>query len=176
MPLSALTERSYTQADIPENFFLSTNLRDRMVKDLQDGVLDGVTGIAADGRVMVSIGALGTAGGNLTVVMPGKATVATNRLSRVMYENPEYWVQNNFSAAVRVLNSTNAESAAETLRAFRKVESQIASSTACSAPVASPSGGRGASRGTDISKQGRAPSSRQRAPSRWPRRRWLRVP
>ena len=104
-----LTERSYTEKDIPTKFYLTTGRLGRLVDDLKDDTLDGVEGIAGDGRILASI----ASNGGMVVVMPGKATVNLNKLSRVMYENPEYWVQNDFSATKRVVNSVSAKDAAK---------------------------------------------------------------
>jgi 2'-5' RNA ligase/8-oxo-dGTP pyrophosphatase MutT (NUDIX family) len=105
---STIIERSFTEKDIPEYFFLLTHPKRVKLADLESGVLKGVTGIAGDGRIMASIN-MGEAG--FVITMPGAATVKLNKLSRVMYENPEYWVQDDFKAAKRVLNSHDAKSA-----------------------------------------------------------------
>jgi len=102
-----LGERSFTDKDIPKTFYLLTGLRDDTVEGLEKRVFDGVSGIAADGRVEGSL-----AGRSVVIEFDGPETVKLNRLSRVMYENPEYWVQDDFKAAQRILMSHTPGSAA----------------------------------------------------------------
>jgi 8-oxo-dGTP pyrophosphatase MutT (NUDIX family)/GNAT superfamily N-acetyltransferase len=108
-PRGELIERSFSENDIPDNFYLVTRMESAF-DDLMRGVFPGVKGIAADGRVLASIG-MGSAG--FVVALPGRETVALNKLSRVMYDNPDYWVQDDFSAAKRVLNSRSGKSAGD---------------------------------------------------------------
>jgi hypothetical protein len=97
-----LIERSYGPGDVPGVFWLVTDIDDineDQVKQLATGVLKGVKGISGDREIVRQF--LGVAR-NAMLVMPGKDVVKLNKVTRVLYEKPEYLVSNNLAALYRI--------------------------------------------------------------------------
>jgi len=97
-----LIERSYGPADVPGVFWLVTDIDDineDQVKQLASGVLKGVKGISGDRRIVRQF--LGVAR-NAMLVMPGKDVAKLNKLTRVLYEKPEYLVSKNLICLYRI--------------------------------------------------------------------------
>ena len=110
---STISERSFTEKDIPKFFYLQTRLRPEFAKELAAGVLDGVSGIGGNGEIEYEY--FGGGRKDVSLVMPGPATVKLNKLSRVMYWNPHYLLANNMAAIQRVMNTGNARGAVDRL-------------------------------------------------------------
>jgi hypothetical protein len=99
-----LAELSYQPSDIPGYFFLIFPL-ERGAEDLARGVLGGVTGITDSGQMLYRFGGFR----NAMLIMDGEETVRLNRLSRVMHDNPHYFLSNNMAALYRVFQSAGPE-------------------------------------------------------------------
>jgi len=104
-------ERSYNNLDIPKRFFLAINFSmhddgiSSKIDSLLKGELVGVKGIAGSGlKEMVK-----NWGGmrELMISMPSEALLSLNKLSRVMYDNPEYLVSDGMKALRRLFNDDN---------------------------------------------------------------------
>lgn len=104
-------ERSYAPQDIPKRFFLAINFSmwddniTTKIDSLLKGELVGVKGIAGSGlKEMVK-----NWGGmrELMISMPSEALLSLNKLSRVMYDNPEYLVSDGMKALRRLFNEDN---------------------------------------------------------------------
>jgi hypothetical protein len=96
--IQAINELSYRASDIPKLFRVVLTLEDS-VDELKKRKLDGVTGIS-DSREIV-MGFLGVAR-DTVLTMPAKETEKLNKLSRIMYDNPHYLLQDNMAALARV--------------------------------------------------------------------------
>lgn len=98
---------SFTEADIPRDFRVMLHLPNDQIKDIGEqlakGELKGITGLTDAGSVL-QLRMLGQ-NRNAMLVMPGAAVVAANSLSRVMYDNPEYLMSKDMSAAQRLLDA-----------------------------------------------------------------------
>jgi len=95
-----LHEKSFSTSDIPREFYVVGRLDDNALKDLRQRTLVGVSGISGDPRIVRMF--LGSQGRGFVAVMPGRATVGVNKLSRVMYDNPYYLAQNDLAVAKRL--------------------------------------------------------------------------
>jgi hypothetical protein len=101
---------SYNSSDVPKRFYLAIHFYDDddkigdTVKNLLNGELKGVKGIAGSGlKDMVK------EWGNmreLMISMPSEDLLKLNKLSRVMYKNPEYLVSKGMAALRRLFNET----------------------------------------------------------------------
>lgn len=95
-----IKERSYTEEDIPESFYLVTHYpRSLGIPELKARVLDGITGISESGLILLDFFMVAR---NMVLKLNGPDTVRINQLSRVMYDNPHYLVSNNLYALSRV--------------------------------------------------------------------------
>jgi len=106
-PMTKIKADSFTEADIPRDFRVMLRLPNDHILDvgeqLAKGELKGITGITDAGSVL-QLRMLGQ-NRNAMLVMPGAAVVAANSLSRVMYDNPEYLMSKDMSAAQRLLGA-----------------------------------------------------------------------
>ena len=95
-----IKERSFTPADIPENFYIVTNYPDSVdIEALRSGTLDGVTGISDSGLIVFHFFAVAR---NVVLKLDGPSVAKDNRLTRVMYDNPHYLVSRNLYALSRI--------------------------------------------------------------------------
>lgn len=93
-------EKSFTAADVPDNFYLVTQYPDSLsLDDLQSGEIEGVTGISDTGLILIHFFAMAR---NVVLKLDGRSTVEQNRLTRVMYDNPHYLVSRNLYALSRI--------------------------------------------------------------------------
>jgi hypothetical protein len=99
---SALVERSYAASDVPGVFWLALEISKHSLdkaKDVVRGKLTGLSGISdSKGIVLNWLGV----GRNALLVMPGDDAAKLNKLTRVLYDNPEYMVSNDFAALYRL--------------------------------------------------------------------------
>jgi len=104
----ALVERSYGPADVPGKFWFSFYLhRPEYVKQIASGTLKGFKGISSGKRIVLQW--FGMARNGL-FVMPGKEVVAANKLTRILYGNPEYLVSRDFEALYRIFDKVRGKS------------------------------------------------------------------
>jgi hypothetical protein len=106
-----LTAGSFGPQDIPKNFWVVLDLRmgyystdfdehyAKVMEELRSQALTGVRGISETGQIVRQFGYRGA-----ILRMPGVATVAENKLSRVMYGNPRYLLSKNMSALYRLFS------------------------------------------------------------------------
>ena len=94
---SYINEMSYTEGDIPKLFRVVFDLKNA-ASSLAKGKLEGVTGISGSKEIVM--GFLGVVRDTL-LIMP-KETEQLNKLSRVMYDNPYYLLQDNMKALARI--------------------------------------------------------------------------
>lgn len=102
-----LAEGSYTASNVPGMFWLVFDIgqaSEKYAKQVASGRLKGLKGISGDRRIVGSW--LGVAR-NAMLVMPGKDVIKLNKLSRVLYDNPEYLASQDFKALYRLYNQTN---------------------------------------------------------------------
>jgi hypothetical protein len=103
---AALQEDSYSSADVPKFFRVALEvfseapmIRDR-VEQLIKGELSGVRGISANKEIILDF--FGDGYRDVLLVMPGAETIKLNKLTRIMYDNPHYLLQNNCAALLRI--------------------------------------------------------------------------
>lgn len=121
-----MLEKSFEESDIPTNFWLVTTIlpknternKKHFTDQIVNGKLQGVEGIADSQKV---VGSFFTITGNVILALPGKETVNKNKLSRILYDTPDYLASNDLSAAKRIANKENNY---ELLRNFISFESR----------------------------------------------------
>jgi len=91
--------RSFAPSDVPGVFWLVFSLDEAFASDIASGELKGLKGISGSSRIVLNFFNVGR---DAMLVMPGKAVVQTNKLSRIMYDNPEYLVSNDLDALYRI--------------------------------------------------------------------------
>lgn len=102
-------EASFDSKDAPSVFWLVTRLdihREEFAEQLAEGELQGVTGIS--GNKMIVPHFFGIAR-NAILVMPGPEVVRLNKLSRVMYDNPNYLLSKNMTGLYRIWDKNPTE-------------------------------------------------------------------
>jgi len=103
------TAASFGPDDVPEYFYLvfdpelGREAFARTYQTLQSRVMTGVEGISGDKAI---INQFGFRGGILK--MPGAATVASNKLSRLMYDNIDYLLSKDMSALYRIWDKSTS--------------------------------------------------------------------
>lgn len=101
-----LKERSFTPEDIPEQFFVVTDVEYNLdLKDIKKGVLN-VSGISGSAKIILNF--LGVAR-DLVITMDGEELVKKNNLTRIMYDNPHYLVSNNMIFLSRLFQNTKID-------------------------------------------------------------------
>jgi len=100
--INIINELSYRVENIPKLFRVVLTLEDA-VKDLKKQELNGVTGISDTKEIVMSF--LGVAR-DTVLIMPAKETEKMNKLSRIMYDNPHYLLQDNMYALMRIWDRT----------------------------------------------------------------------
>ena len=98
-----LNEASFTEMDIPKYFRVIFDFKyaieKNIGKQLSSGKLDGLTGITDKKEMIFSW--LGV-GRDAMLVMDGKEVIKQNSITRIMYDNPHYLLDNNMSALKRI--------------------------------------------------------------------------
>lgn len=94
-----LIEMSFTDVDIPRYFYIVLHMSDKTLKELEDMKITGVRGISGNGRITVRF----LPKMDAYLIMDAKKVVDANRLSRVLYDNPEYLMSNDFKAFLRLI-------------------------------------------------------------------------
>lgn len=97
--IRSIMEMSFTDKDVPRYFRVALDFNANGVKSqLQKGVLSGVRGISDNGEVAIHF----LPYRDSLLIMDGKKVVQLNKLSRIMYGNPEYMMSNSLKAMRRV--------------------------------------------------------------------------
>ncbi len=97
-----LKERSFFSEDIPEQFYVVTDIKYNIeLNDIKKGVL-GVTGISGSAHIVLDF--MGVAR-DLIIAMDGEELVNLNQITRIMYDNPHYLVSNNMLALSRIFQA-----------------------------------------------------------------------
>jgi hypothetical protein len=105
-----LQAHSFRPQDIPNNFWVVIDLGlnnldynpeiyQRAYSGLSQGILDGVRGISNSGQILRQFGYRGA-----FMRLPGPEVVELNKLSRVMYDNPNYLVSKGMAALYRIFD------------------------------------------------------------------------
>lgn len=110
-----LNEGSYTEQNTPSKFYVCISLKPETYQQLAAGVLPGIAGISGSkenfGHWLHYRDAM--------LVMDAKTLLVDNKLSRVMYDNPDYIVSDNLKHIARLFNQRDKDGATVTL--VRKV-------------------------------------------------------
>jgi hypothetical protein len=88
---------------------------DEVLRNLGKGELPGLTGISASGNPVFHW--LGVARDAL-LEMPAKQVMDDNKITRIMYDNPHYLLQDNLAALKRIFNQRDAARAANRLMGY----------------------------------------------------------
>lgn len=92
-----LNEKSFSKA--PLKFFLVTNIRDINQDDLNNKILKGVTGISENAEIIVNFLGIDR---DIVLLMDGEELVNKNKLTRIMYDNPNYLVSGGLKTIYRL--------------------------------------------------------------------------
>lgn len=100
-----LFEKSYSEEDIPEKLVRAFDYEQNMnweqrTRELEHLVMSDGTGWSADEYAIADI----LSDKDTLIVVRGKELVELNKLSRVMYDNPDYFVSNHFANYRRVVD------------------------------------------------------------------------
>lgn len=106
-----LKEDSYTQEDIPKQFFIVTSYEQLNTSDISKGIIQGVTGVSGSAHIVLDFMGVGR---NCILTMDGEEVVRNNRLTRIMYDNPHYLVSNDMDALFRIWQKSKSSSFAYT--------------------------------------------------------------
>lgn len=109
--LTYIKEASYYQKDIPENFYVVFQLED-IVEELEKGKISGLKGISSSGEIEFNF--LGVAR-DAMLIMKSNPLLKLNKISRVMYDNPHYFVSNNMDALYRIWNKPRTKNGTSAL-------------------------------------------------------------
>lgn len=103
-----LNEKSFTDMDIPKYFRVIFDfgyaLDKNIGRQLGNGKLDGLTGITDKKEMIFSW--LGV-GRDAMLIMNGQEVIKQNSITKIMYNNPHYLLDNNMSALKRIWNKSN---------------------------------------------------------------------
>lgn len=118
-----LTEDSYTDKDIPPYFFLVTPTDIALKNGLADGYLDNFEGqgISDDKRILTKISYHDDNHPVSVIIMPGREVVKNNKLTRFMYDNPDYWLSGDLSALSRLYDYKGSDAYEE----FRRILTRL---------------------------------------------------
>lgn len=97
-----LQEMSYSAEDIPPRFYLLLNITSENVQNFVRGELAGLKGISGSFKPAMQAFRSKKSERNAIISMPGPAVLARNKLSRFMYDNPDYWFSRDMAAFKRV--------------------------------------------------------------------------
>jgi len=103
LALNLLEEGSFLPADIPEFFYCAAILKPENEQNIMQFVnrkLNGIQGITESKKVASDF--IGESSRNVLLVMNGAATVSQNRLSKILYKNPDYLVSQHLKIADRI--------------------------------------------------------------------------
>ena len=108
-----LNEGSFGPGDIPRYFRLvfpfhhpnHPKWSEKTAKQLQNGQLIGVKGIGHEGNLVLSFLGINISY-NAVLVMPSDQVIKLNKISRILYDNPDYIASNNFSALIRMMGDS----------------------------------------------------------------------
>ncbi len=93
-----LEEKSYTQQDIPENFYVVFDL-ERTIDELKKQKIKGLKGISSSNEIQFQF--LGVAR-DAMLEMDSKKLLKKNDVTRIMYDNPHYLASKNMWALKRI--------------------------------------------------------------------------
>lgn len=100
-----LNEKSYTQKDLPENFFVVFELNE-IYQDLLNQKIGGLKGISDKEEIQFQF--LGV-GRDSMLTIPSKDLLKNNNITRIMYDNPYYLVSKNMWALKRLFNASKTK-------------------------------------------------------------------
>lgn len=118
--LTLLAERSFDESNIPPYFRVVFPISrseygpQGTVGQLIAHQLDGVRGISDTGQITWQYLTPGSFR-NAMLMMPGPKTVALNKLTRVMYDNPHYLISKNCAALQRIWQRSSGEECQQNL-------------------------------------------------------------
>lgn len=95
-----ISESSYQPYHVPENFYIAINI-EHAIDGLKKGMFIGLRGISDSGAIAIEHLGAGT---DAILVMPGQDVIELNKLTRIMYDNPDYMVSNDFRSLRRLFN------------------------------------------------------------------------
>ena len=93
-----IESKSYNIANIPKFFRVAFYLK-KGAEGLSKGVLDGVIGISGNKNIVTNWLGINR---DALLIMPPTETEKLNKLSRIMYDNPYYLLQDNMKALSRI--------------------------------------------------------------------------
>jgi len=96
-----LIEKSFSSEDIPRKFFVAFDLYDGF-EYLKKEKFENISGISGSGNIKFNF--LGVAR-DAMLVMDSEKVIKLNKLTRVMYDNPHYFLANDMVALQRIFNS-----------------------------------------------------------------------
>jgi len=121
----SLQERSFVLGDIPKNFRVVFDLGTsaeygdaKAWKALALGRFDDIRGISDTGLIEPQF--LGVAR-NAVMVMPGKAFASTNKVTRILYDNPNYMLSKDAWALRRIFQASTYNREQAIQHAFRNL-------------------------------------------------------
>ena len=92
--------KSFEPQDIPQNFWAAVYFDPRDLDRWERGTLRGIKGISASPEILYEF----LSGPGMAFIrLPGARCVARNKLSRVMYTNPNYLMSKNMAALQRII-------------------------------------------------------------------------
>jgi hypothetical protein len=96
-----LLEKSFSSKDIPRKFFVAFDFYEGF-EDLKKEKFENMSGISGSGNIKFNF--LGVAR-DAMLVMDSEKVIKLNKLTRVMYDNPHYFLANDMIALQRIFNS-----------------------------------------------------------------------
>lgn len=122
--LSIWYESSFKTSDIPKEFSVAFELYTAELDSRRDsfrhivkGELPGLQGISADANIKFNW--LGMGSRNAMLIMDGKKLIKLNKMTRIMYDNPDYLVSSGLRALARLFGNPHTErGVANTLNNF----------------------------------------------------------
>ena len=125
--VKSFLEMSFTDKDIPKFFHVAVELSywdddskgavNKFLRYMKARVIPGVQGISDSGEIKFDW--FGMGGRNALLTMPGKELVKLNKITRILYDNPDYLVSNGFAALRRIYSS------ADIPRALQNINQEI---------------------------------------------------
>ncbi len=98
-----IKEASYQASDIPRKFTVVLDLdKDKDLSGLKSRTLNGVIGLSSKGHVKYTIA--GRSVKKSILIMNANEVLKINKLSRIMYSTPDYFLSNEMKALYRILN------------------------------------------------------------------------
>lgn len=122
-----ISEASYTEEDVPDFFYLA--LPDSVA--LKNGLLNRRftgfknKGISSRRDIIERLGPPSNEQDdfqqNMLIIMPGREVVKNNKLTRFMYDNPDYWLSGDLSALSRLYDYKVSDAYVE----FRRILTRL---------------------------------------------------